>query len=129
MAPKPRGAFPCALYHVIATGNRRTTLFHDEADYAAYLERLERYRRRDSLRCYAFILMSNHVHLLVETGEVLVSGTMQTSYAPGNSNHAAEIEKNEASQLLKTDLKQILWGMESGWERCKMSGIRLGEVR
>ena len=78
MAQKPRVEFPGALYHVIARGNRRTTLFHDEADYAAYLERLERYRRRDSLRCYAFILMSNHLHLLVETGEVPLSRTMQT---------------------------------------------------
>ncbi|MDH3504664.1 MAG: transposase [Nitrospirota bacterium] len=78
MARKPRVEFPGALYHVIARGNRRTTLFHDEADYAAYLERLERYRRRDSLRCYAFILMSNHLHLLVETGEVPLSRTMQT---------------------------------------------------
>ena len=73
MARKPRVEFPGALYHVIARGNRRTTLFHDEADYAAYLERFEGYGRRDSLRCYAFILMANHLHLLVESGAVLVS--------------------------------------------------------
>jgi REP element-mobilizing transposase RayT len=60
---------PGALYHVIARDNRRTTLFHDEADYQAYLASLERYRRRDRLRCYACILLANHVHLLVETGE------------------------------------------------------------
>ena len=78
MARKPRVEFPGALYHVIARGNRRTTLFHDAADYAAYLARLERYRHRDRLRCYAFILMTNHVHLLVQTGEVPLSRTMQT---------------------------------------------------
>lgn len=78
MARKPRVEFSGAFYHVIVRGNRRTTLFHDEGDYAAYLERLERYRQRDSLRCYAFVLMSNHVHLLVETGEVPLSRTMQT---------------------------------------------------
>ena len=53
-------------------------LFHDEKDYAAYLERLERYRQRDCLRCYAFVLMANHLHLLVETGDVPLSRTMQT---------------------------------------------------
>ena len=73
MARKPRVEFSGALYHVIARGNRRTTVFHDEVDYAAYLERLERYRRRDSLRCYAFIVMANHLYLLVETGAVLIS--------------------------------------------------------
>ncbi len=78
MARKPRVEFPGALYHIMARGNRRTTLFHDEADYEAYLERFERYRQRDHLRCYAFILMTNHVHLLAETGEVPLSRTMQT---------------------------------------------------
>jgi REP element-mobilizing transposase RayT len=78
MARKPRVEFSGALYHVIARGNRRMTIFHDEADYAAYLVRLERYRQRDSLRCYAFVLMHNHVHLLVETGVVPLSRTMQT---------------------------------------------------
>ncbi len=78
MAQKPRVEFPGAFYHVIARGNRCATLFHDDADYEAYLERLERYRQRDSLRCYAYILLANHVHLLVETGEVPLSRTMQT---------------------------------------------------
>jgi putative transposase len=47
MARKPRIDFPGTLSHVIARGNRRATLFHDEADYTAYLDRLERYRYRD----------------------------------------------------------------------------------
>ncbi|MDH3504655.1 MAG: hypothetical protein OEZ41_05780 [Nitrospirota bacterium] len=55
---------------MIATDNRRTTLLHDDVDFAAYLER---YRRRDNLRCYAFILLANGLYLLVETGAVLVS--------------------------------------------------------
>jgi len=73
--------------------------------------------------------MAKHLHLLVETWEVLLSRTMQTLYAPGNSNPAPEIQENEASQLRKTDLKQILWGMESVWERRKMNGRRIGGVK
>lgn len=117
MARKPRVEFPGAPYHVIARGNRRTTLFHDEADYHTYLERLERYRRRDSLRCYAFILLSNHVHLLVETGEVPLSRTMQTSYGPKNSKSADEIKEYDIAQIRKTDLKQVLWKMRCWRER------------
>ncbi len=85
MARKLRVEFPGALYHVIVRGNCRTTSFHNEPDIATYLERLERYRWRDRLRCSAFILMSNHVHLLVETGEVSLFRTMQTSYGAKNS--------------------------------------------
>lgn len=78
MARKPRVEFAGALYHVIARGNRRESIFHDDRDYAAYLERLERYRRRDNGTLYAYVLMANHVHLLLETGEVPLARTMQT---------------------------------------------------
>ena len=40
MARKPRLNVPGACYHEIARGNRRATIFHDDADYRAYLERL-----------------------------------------------------------------------------------------
>jgi hypothetical protein len=46
MARKPRLDVPGAFYHVIARGNRSTTVFHDDADYHAYFKRLERYRQR-----------------------------------------------------------------------------------
>lgn len=78
MARKPRVEFAGGLYHVIARGNRRAAIFHDDADYCTYLARLRQYQERDDLTCYAYVLMSNHVHLLVETGEVLLSKTMQT---------------------------------------------------
>lgn len=78
MARKPRIEFAGAFYHVIARGNRRATIFHDETDYLAYLERLERYRRRDGLLVHAYVLMTNHLHLLVETGTQPLSRTMQT---------------------------------------------------
>ena len=42
MARKPRLEFPGAFYHVIARGNRRATIFHEDADWTAYLDRLER---------------------------------------------------------------------------------------
>ncbi len=77
MARKPRVEFAGAFYHVIARGNRRAVLFSEDADYAAYHQRFERYRQRDRLRCYAYVLLANHVHLLAETGEVPLSWTIQ----------------------------------------------------
>ncbi len=81
MARKPRVEFPGAFYHVIARGNRRAPLFHDDADYEAYLERLERYRQRDGLRCYTYVLVANHVHLLGKPGRSPPSmQTLQLKY-------------------------------------------------
>jgi len=39
MACKPRLDFPGAFFHVIARGNQRATIFHDEADYHPCPER------------------------------------------------------------------------------------------
>ena len=78
MARKPRVDFPGALYHVIARGNRRAVIIHDDDDATAYLERLERYRVRDGCTLYAYVLMHNHVHLLLETSEHPLARTMQT---------------------------------------------------
>ena len=77
MARKPRVEYPGALFHVICRGNQRQTIFHNDADRRLYLERLEQYRKRYRFTIYAYVLMSNHVHLLLETGNVPLSKIMQ----------------------------------------------------
>ena len=77
MARKSRVEFEGALYHVIARGNHRRDIFRDEADRETYLERIEHYRERYRCVVYAYVLMSNHVHLLIETGAVGLSKIMQ----------------------------------------------------
>ncbi len=76
MARKPRIEFPGALYHVIARGNHRQTLFHDDADATIYLGRLEHYRQRYNVTLYAYVLMSNHVHLLLQSRHTPLSKIM-----------------------------------------------------
>src|SRR6201988_767272 len=77
MARKPRVEFNGALYHVIVRGNQRQRTFYDDHDRQSYLERIEHYRQRYSFRLYAFVLMANHVHLLLETKRVGLSKVMQ----------------------------------------------------
>ena len=64
MVCKPTIVFEGALYHVNVRGN------HRRAKHArvAYLDRIEDYQNRYRCIVYAYVLMSNHVHLLVETG-------------------------------------------------------------
>src|SRR3972149_4620741 len=65
------------FYHVIARGNQRQDIFRDEKDRATYLERLEHYRKRYDFKLYSYVLMSNHVHLLIETQKIPLSKIMQ----------------------------------------------------
>ena len=77
MARKPRVEYAGAFYHVICRGNQRQVIFRSDADRRYYLERLEEYRQRYGFRVYAYVLMSNNVHLLMETGEIGLSRIMQ----------------------------------------------------
>ena len=77
MARKPRVEYPGAFYHVICRGNQRQVIFRSDADRQYYLERLEKYRQRYGFSVYAYVLMSNHVLLLLETGRFPLSKIMQ----------------------------------------------------
>jgi len=77
MARKPRIQFEGAFYHIIVRGNQRQDIFLDEADRRQYLERLHRYRNKCGFILYAYVLMGNHVHLLIETPDDPISRVMQ----------------------------------------------------
>ncbi|MBI4687871.1 MAG: transposase [Nitrospirae bacterium] len=77
MARKPRIEYEGAFYHVITRGNQRQKIFTDETDYSKYLEILARYKSRYKYRLYAYTLMNNHVHLLLETKDIPLSKIQQ----------------------------------------------------
>jgi REP element-mobilizing transposase RayT len=77
VARRPRLFAPGVLYHVIVRGNQRRKTFLTEDDYQAYLEKLGRYRKRFGVIVYAYCLMPNHVHLLLETTSEPLSKFMQ----------------------------------------------------
>jgi REP element-mobilizing transposase RayT len=65
-----------AIHHVIGRGNERKALFRDDRDRDEYLDRLDRYRTRFDFALYAYCLMTNHVHLAIEEGDVRLSRIM-----------------------------------------------------
>ena len=67
MARPLRIQFPGAFYHVIVRGNQRQDIFFDDQDRQEYLERVKRYKDELEFILYAYVLMANHVHLLMET--------------------------------------------------------------
>ena len=65
MARKPRFNLPGIPQHVVQRGNNREPCFFAEEDYRFYLECLK--ESSDKFQCdiHAYVLMTNHVHLLV----------------------------------------------------------------
>lgn len=65
-------------YHVIARGHNRQEIFRDEVDFGFYAGLLVRFREQFPYRCFHYCLMPNHVHLLLETGQVeILTGLMR----------------------------------------------------
>lgn len=71
-------------YQVTMRGTERRAIFSDERGYRHFLELLEEMAERFRVRIHAYVLMVNHAHLVLETGEANLSAAMQwlkTSYA------------------------------------------------
>ncbi len=67
MARPLRIEFAGALYHVTARGDRQESIYEDAEDRERFLELLGTVVEGSRWLCYAYCLMDNHYHLVVET--------------------------------------------------------------
>jgi REP element-mobilizing transposase RayT len=84
MPRKARIDAPGAIHHIILRGIERKSIFKDDLDCNHFTERLGRILNETSVACYSWVLMTNHVHLLLRTGNVPISTVMRrllTGYA------------------------------------------------
>ena len=65
MARLPRFNLPGQPQHVIVRGNNREPIFYAEADYLFYLAKLRQACHKHQCDLHAYVLMTNHVHLLI----------------------------------------------------------------
>ena len=78
MARRPRVHFPGALFHVISRGNQRQSIYKDEEDCRRFHTLLGEVVKRHAITLYAYVLMPNHFHLLLEVGQAPLSKAMQS---------------------------------------------------
>lgn len=91
MSRQLRLEFPGAIWHVTSRGNERRDIFRDDADRRRFMTLLSQVVSDRRWILHAWVLMSNHYHLLVETPEVGLSRGMKwlnQKYAQGfNERH------------------------------------------
>jgi len=86
MARGIRIEYAGAFYHVMARGNRRERIFREDEDRHFFCQTLGEACARTGWMVHAWVLMSNHYHLMVETPEAnLVAGMkwLQNTYRTG----------------------------------------------
>ena len=89
MARPLRIEFPGAIHHVTSRGNERRPIVHDDVDRRMFLTFLGQAVRRFGWSLTAWVLMTNHFHLVIQTPDANLSRGMHwlnSAYA-GWFNH------------------------------------------
>ena len=58
--------FPNALYHITSRGDRREDIYEDDIDRIKFLDIFSSVIIQSNWICYAYCLMNNHYHLLIQ---------------------------------------------------------------
>ena len=69
--------YPGAVYHITARGDRQENIYDTDDDREMFLDILDWTIKRSHWLCYAYCLMSNHYHLLIETPQSNLSYGMR----------------------------------------------------
>ncbi len=76
MPRRPRIIIPGIPLHLIQRGNNRQPCFYTDEDYSFYLDWLQEYSRDTGCLVHAYVLMTNHVHLLLTPADAASVGTL-----------------------------------------------------
>jgi REP element-mobilizing transposase RayT len=77
MPRKARLDAPGALHHIIIRGINKAPIFKDDQDKTRFLERLAENVTQGECKVYAWVLMTNHVHILFKSGKDGISSIMR----------------------------------------------------
>lgn len=76
MPRRPRLVLPNIPLHIIQRGNNRQACFYADEDYRFYLDWLHEHAAKTSCRVHAYVLMTNHVHLLISAEQQEAVGAL-----------------------------------------------------
>ena len=87
MPRRARISMPGIPWHIIQRGNNRSVCFYADEDYRLYLDHLKELADKYGCAVHAYVLMTNHVHLLL---------------TPEKENSAALLMKNLGQRYVQT---------------------------
>lgn len=72
------------IYHIVIKGNDRQIIFEERADYKKYIRILKWYKDECHFKLFAYCLMSNHVHLIIQVTDT----SLETIFRKINTRYA-----------------------------------------
>jgi putative transposase len=118
MPRPPRSWVPGGIYHVFSRGSNRHALFLYDEDRLDLLDYVDVVCERYDLDCLAYVLMTNHVHLLLATPEN-PAGVLSEALRDLNGTHSrrfnrrhgreAHAFRNRFGAVLQESDEQLAW--------------------
>jgi len=98
MPRKARLLVPHCPHHIVQRGHNRKAVFLTDDDYQFYLENLREFKQQYGIKVYAYCLMTNHIHLLVEpSDDVSVLSLMMKRLAGRQAAYVNKMEKRSGA--------------------------------
>lgn len=72
--PRTKRIISCVnVYHVIMRGNNKQDIFLERKDYIRFINILKKYKQKYGYEIYCYILMTNHVHMIINCNDGNIS--------------------------------------------------------
>lgn len=98
MPRRARLILPNCPHHIIQRGHNRQVVFADDDDYLFYLDNLQEWKNELGCKVYAYCLMTNHVHLVIDPGDEPENlGLLMKRVAGRQTRYVNKLEKRSGS--------------------------------
>jgi putative transposase len=94
------------LYHITNRGDGRRNIYQSESDHLKFLDYLLEAKEKYQFYVYAYVLMSNHYHLLIKTLQSNLSKIMH--YINSSYTKYSNIKRNKVGHLFQGRYKSIV---------------------
>ena len=109
MPRKARLLLPNCPHHIVQRGHNRNAVFVADEDNSIYLENMKEWKSKLGIKVYAWCLMSNHIHLILEPGDSAETVSLLMKRLAGRqSAYVNKLEKRSGALLGRFLLLQNL---------------------
>ena len=97
MPTTARVVLPAYPHHVVQRGHNRQAVFAANRDYQRYLATLAEFKEVFGVKLYAWCLMTNHVHLLLEPSTATALGMLMKRVSARQTRYRNHVERRSGT--------------------------------
>ena len=115
MSNRERGNFEGAIHHVWQRGNNKDYIFQDNTTKGFFINQLKKYNKKFDYNIFAYVIMNNHYHLLIQTfkdsiGEVMFNiNNVTGKFIRDTLNRSGHVYQGRYNSKIVETNEYFLW--------------------